>query len=161
MERLWAPWRMVYIKNKDKNKVCVLCLRSRTKHPDGELVLAQSKYSFVILNKYPYISGHLMVVPKRHTAKLEDLSAPEGADLFCLLQKTVKRLKKSFKPHGLNLGLNLGRSAGAGLTGHLHFHVVPRWNGDTNFMPIIGETKVISEDLKKTATKLAPYFKNL
>ena len=161
MEKLWAPWRMEYIKNKDKNRGgCVLCLKRLARgHSEQELVLYRSGLCYVVLNKYPYIGGHAMVVPNRHIAKLENLTSDEGLDIFLTIQKTIKVLKKAMKPDGINMGLNLGKAAGAGLTKHLHYHLVPRWNGDTNFMPVIGESKVISETLKASHNRLAPLFK--
>lgn len=159
MERLWAPWRVEYIRNKDKNKKCVLCFNGvKKKNPEKSFVLVQTPLSYVILNKYPYISGHLMVVPTRHVAMLESLSPEEGIDIFAAIQKTIKILKKTMKPHGINIGLNLGRSSGAGITRHLHYHVVPRWHGDTNFMPVIGQNRVISESLENTFRLLSPHF---
>jgi len=151
---------MEYIKKKDKNKNCVLCCRGhKKKNPSKALILTQGKLSYVIMNKYPYISGHLMIVPNRHVAHLEKLSTAEGADLFSYLQKTIKIVKKVMKPHGINIGINLGRSSGAGISQHLHYHLVPRWNGDTNFMPVVSDTRVISDSLKNTYTFLAPHFK--
>lgn len=159
MERLWAPWRMEYIKNKDKNRKCVLCQYSKIRALSPSLILARNLLSYVVLNKYPYISGHLMVVPCRHVAKLEELSRAEGLDIFLTIQKTIRVLNKTVKPQGINIGINLGQAAGAGITEHLHYHIVPRWGGDTNFMSVIGQTRVISEDLKKTYSLLAPHFK--
>jgi len=160
MERLWAPWRMAYIKKKNKEKRCIFCRgRQKTAYPKKTYILAHSKLSYVILNKYPYISGHLMVVPKRHVSQLENLSEKEGTDIFLLVQKTIRILKKALKPQGVNVGLNLGKSAGAGITRHLHYHIVPRWQGDTNFMPVVGQSRVISDSLANTYRRLAPYYK--
>lgn len=158
MERLWAPWRMEYIKNKDKERSCVLCKYAKYPGPKRPFVLSHEKSVMVILNKYPYISGHLMIVPKRHVAQFEDLTPKEGEDLFFAIQKTIKILKRIMKPQGINMGLNLGRSAGAGITRHLHSHLVPRWHGDTNFMPVVGAAKVISESLEETFDRFSPSF---
>lgn len=159
MEHIWAPWRMTYIKKKNKDKVCIFCAGGKRKGSlSKRLVLKQTKHAYVILNKYPYISGHLMVVPKRHVANLENLTAAEGQEIFELTQQAIRVAKKVIKPHGLNIGVNLGRSAGAGITKHIHYHIVPRWNGDTNFMPVIGKTRVLPEGLDKTYKILSPHF---
>jgi len=154
IELLWAPWRVEYIKGK-KPRGCVLC--SKTKDRGGD-ILYRSKYSFVVLNKYPYNSGHLMVFPKRHLKDIDGLSGNEMADLINSLKLSIRALKKGFGPHGFNIGMNIGRVAGAGIAGHLHIHVVPRWNGDTNFMPVLAETRVIPEHLKSTYLRLKEYF---
>ncbi|MBI2645451.1 MAG: HIT domain-containing protein [Deltaproteobacteria bacterium] len=161
MQQLWAPWRIEYIQNirKKKEKGCIFCLYPKRKDQSKVLILAQTPLSFVILNKFPYSNGHLMVVPKRHVSQLEELSSEEGLDLFLVKQKVVEILRKVFKPEGFNLGMNVGKAAGAGIEKHLHTHIVPRWFGDTNFMPILTHSKVISEGLDKTYKKLSPYFK--
>jgi ATP adenylyltransferase len=122
------------------------------------LVLGRSAHSFVMLNKFPYTSGHLLVIPRRHTANLEELSADEAADATLLLQKTVVALKTTYRPDGINVGMNLGRAAGAGIADHLHWHAVPRWSGDTNFMPVVGEVRVMIEELGTTWGRLRPLF---
>ncbi|MDD5437007.1 MAG: HIT domain-containing protein [Candidatus Omnitrophica bacterium] len=146
MDKLWAPWRSKYIYLRT-NKKCIFCgnkdSKSKTKH-----ILRRSKYSFSMLNLYPYNNGHVMVAPYRHVKLLELLSAAELADLMKLVIRTKTDLDKKLKPHGYNIGINIGRVAGAGFAGHLHIHVVPRWAGDVNFMPIIGSTKVVSESLE-------------
>ncbi|MCX7832438.1 MAG: HIT domain-containing protein [Actinobacteria bacterium] len=156
MNRLWAPWRAKYIREvADKSpEKCFLCEAARMKNPEEAFVLEFSKHSFVILNIYPYNTGHLMVVPLRHIANLEELTEEEHADLGITLARCIKAIKKAYSPHGINIGMNLGRAAGAGLESHIHYHVVPRWNGDTNFMPVIAETKVVSEMLDDTFRKL-------
>lgn len=156
MHRLWAPWRAKYIQEvTDKNPdSCFLCEAVRSNKPEESFVLEFSKHSFAILNIYPYNTGHLMVVPLRHVANLEELSEEEHADIGLLLSRCIKAVKKAYSPHGINVGMNLGRAAGAGLESHIHYHVVPRWNGDTNFMPVIADTKVVSEMLEDTYKKL-------
>ncbi len=156
MEILWAPWRMEYIlKAKDGSEEgCIFCNRVEQTRDRENLILYRSQHAFVIMNRFPYNNGHLMVVPYRHSGNLLDLEPPEHQDLFALLQLSVKALEAVMNPHGYNIGMNLGRVAGAGIEDHLHFHIVPRWNGDTNFMPIIGDTKVVSEALDKTYEKL-------
>ena len=159
MERLWSPWRMEYIQaNKDEpeDAVCVLC-RIRDGE-ESERVLVRSDLGYVVLNRYPYNPGHLMVVPNRHVGDLESVDDDESLDLQRLLRRAVKALREEMAPHGFNIGLNLGRIAGAGLPDHLHWHAVPRWNGDTNFMPIVGQTRVMPELLAETARRLAPRF---
>lgn len=146
MDRLWAPWRTGYILGK-KTKGCLFCRQKRSKNDRKMFIVTRSKMSFSVLNIYPYNNGHVMVVPNRHVPDLEKLKEDEVKDLFSLLQETVKKLKKILKPDGLNIGLNLGKAAGAGVVGHLHFHVVPRWNGDTNFMPSVSGTKILPESL--------------
>ena len=142
-DMLWAPWRAGFILGK-KEKGCVFCKRLKEKDSAKNLIVYRGKKAFVILNKYPYNAGHAMIVPTRHVAHIEKLKQDEAAEFFQLIQKTSGIIKKVLKPGSMNLGMNLGRASGAGVPGHLHMHVVPRWNGDTNFMPIVGETKVIS-----------------
>ena len=139
MKELWAPWRSRYIYSRKKKK-CIFCAPK-------DYILERSKHSFSMLNIYPYNNGHVMVAPVRHVNSLELLSADELKDLMDLVVKTKKVLDKKIKPHGYNIGLNLGKVAGAGFAGHIHIHVVPRWTGDTNFMPASCGTKVISESL--------------
>lgn len=154
MDRTWAPWRMEYITGtKDQGrKKCFLCLDGSD--DEESLVLARRGTAFVIMNKFPYANGHIMVVPRRHAGRLEDLTDEELMDLMSLVRSMSSILKQELSTDGLNVGMNLGRAAGAGLEEHLHVHVVPRWFGDTNFMPVIGETKVISEHLLATYRKL-------
>lgn len=165
MEKLWAPWRLEYIKNADKMKEegCIFCdLPEEGPENDRKnLIIFRGKRAFVILNKYPYNNGHLMVVPYRHTRSLEELDTEEKLELMDLLEKSVGVLEKAYAPHGFNIGMNLGRVAGAGIDEHIHFHIVPRWNGDTNFMPVVANTKVISASLDDTFDQLRPYFENL
>lgn len=161
MERIWAPWRMEFIEKGTFQPGCIFCrfpLESGEDADRANLVLGRSASSFVMLNKFPYTSGHLMVIPRRHTALLEELPPEEIQDLSLLLQKTVAALKSSYRPDGLNVGMNLGKAAGAGIADHLHWHAVPRWNGDTNFMPVVGEVRVMVEDLDSTWRRLRPLF---
>ncbi len=156
MEYLWAPWRMEYILGK-KKRGCIFCKKLNEKRSKEPLILYRGKYVFVVMNKYPYTNGHLMVVPKRHCLNLEQLDNGELKELIDLLKTSVRVLKASFHPHGFNIGMNIGKTGGAGES-HLHLHIVPRWAGDTNFMPVIGETKIISEYLEKTFEKLRSAF---
>lgn len=140
---LWAPWRAGFILGK-KEKGCVFCKRLKEKDSAKNLIVYRGKKAFVILNKFPYNAGHAMIVPNRHVGHLENLNEAEANEFMELTQRTVAVIKKVLKPGSMNLGMNLGRASGAGIPGHVHMHVVPRWNGDTNFMPVIGDTKVIS-----------------
>ncbi|MDM7925213.1 MAG: HIT domain-containing protein [bacterium] len=158
---LWAPWRMEYIESVNRPSGCVFCLAWDGKDDRASLVVHRGESAFVILNRFPYNNGHLMVVPVRHTADLGGLDGREKLELFDLLEASRKALDEAMHPQGYNLGMNLGRTAGAGIADHLHFHLVPRWNGDTNFMPILGHTKVVSEGLEQTRDKLAGAFQHL
>ena len=168
MERLWAGWRMGYVapergKNERAKKKgagrkakedCLFC-RVAARKPAGEnLVLAVSPLALVMLNLYPYNVGHVMVAPRRHLASPAGLDPDEAAEVNAWVGRVVEALRHEYRPHGFNLGANLGRTAGAGIPGHLHWHVVPRWNGDTNFMPVLGETKVLPEAIDRTYGRL-------
>lgn len=161
MERLWAPWRMEFMEKGVAPGGCIFCTLPAESGEEADrknLIVARSAHSFVILNKYPYTSGHLLVVPRRHTAILEELPPDELLDLSRLLQQAIGAIKLGYKPDGMNLGMNLGRVAGAGIADHLHWHAVPRWTGDHNFMPVMNETRVIVENLDATWAKLSPLF---
>lgn len=163
IETLWAPWRMEYIlsfKDEDKHP-CIFCERFPKKNDKNNLILYRSTHSFVIMNRYPYNSGHLMIVPYKHTGNFQNLTKEENIELMEVLQLSQRVLVASMKPQGFNIGMNLERVGGAGVDDHIHWHLVPRWNGDTNFMPVIGETKVISEALEKTYDKLKLVFDKL
>jgi len=159
MKPIWAPWRMTYIEEGSKHPGCIFC--DKPKEPDARasLVLIQTAHSVVMLNKYPYNAGHLLLAPKRHTNQLAALSREEYEDLCDSLQSSVDIVLKVLKPGGINLGMNLGQCAGAGVEEHLHWHVVPRWEGDTNFMPVVGEVKVISQHLLESYDRLSPHFR--
>lgn len=139
MDNLWAPWRSKYIYGR-KKKRCIFCKQQ-------EYVVERTKYSFSMLNIYPYNNGHIMVAPKRHVNSIEHLTQEELCDLMNLVVKTKKTLDKRMKPHGYNIGFNVGRAGGAGFAGHVHIHIVPRWKGDINFMPVVANTKVLSDSL--------------
>lgn len=163
MDILWAPWRSHYVENVDNIEGCFLC-HAVSQPPERwkeVLVLHKGERSFIILNKYPYNSGHLMIVPIEHVGDYEQLDEETVLEMDRLLRLSLKALKKVFKPHGFNVGYNLGRPAGAGLESHIHMHVVPRWSGDTNFMPVIANTKVISQDLFSTYDRLKEAVENL
>ena len=154
MDKLWAPWRTNYINRKIKTKGCIFCRAKQGKF--SEHVIFKTKKSICLLNIYPYNNGHLLVSPLRHIADIELLDDGEVWDMFKCLKRAKGLLQKVLKPQGYNIGFNLGRQAGAGITGHLHLHIVPRWSGDVNFMPVIGNTKIISQSLNE----LSRYLKN-
>ncbi len=164
MRRMFSPWRSQYIasfrtpQKRRAGKESIFTLALKAGDDDAQLIVWRSRLCFVILNRYPYNSGHLMVVPNRQTPDILDLNAEELADLMATVQRAVRVLRDAIAPEGFNLGVNLGRAGGAGVASHVHFHIVPRWNGDTNFMPVVGEVKVISEDMKATLRKLRKAF---
>ncbi|MCK5145229.1 HIT domain-containing protein [bacterium] len=157
-DRLWAPWRKEYITKIDPPGGCIFCDLPEEGNDRKNLILHRGETAFVIMNRFPYNNGHLMVVPYHHTAELDELSDSELLELMHLIRQAQAALKKTLKPQGFNVGMNVGRIGGAGIADHLHLHVVPRWNGDTNFMPIIGGTKVISEALESTWEQLTGNF---
>ena len=158
MERLWTPWRLDYVTEASVPLPgCIFCAAVAGPQSDP-LVVHRGQSVFVILNKFPYNNGHLMVVPYRHIGRLADLTADELAEFATLTQCAERVLTEIYHPHGFNMGLNLGRSAGAGVLDHVHMHVVPRWNGDTNFMAVIGETRVLPEELPATARRVRDGF---
>lgn len=158
MERLWTPWRMAYISGEMARDGCFLCdFPGMDESRDEEnLIVARGVLAFVILNKFPYNSGHLVVAPFRHTGAYEDLTLDEHTEIAALTQRAVRALNAEYKPEGYNIGVNQGRAAGAGVPDHLHVHVVPRWNGDTNYMTTVGNAKVLPEDLARTFARLKP-----
>ncbi|MBN2009393.1 HIT domain-containing protein [candidate division KSB1 bacterium] len=157
MEHLWAPWRIEYILQ-PKAEGCIFCTKPDENNDRQNLIVHRGRLCFVIMNYYPYNNGHLMVIPYRHVADLAELTVDEQAELMNLVTASTKALRKAMKPDGFNVGLNLGQVAGAGVKDHLHFHIVPRWNGDTNFMPVTGHTKVISQALEETHDMLVKEF---
>ncbi len=159
MDRLWAPWRMEYLRNIDqKDEGCIFCVKPQQDTDRDNLILSRGELNFIIMNKYPYNNGHLMVVPYDHTSDCSDLKDAVTLELWQLINKCKNVLSQAFHPDGFNIGMNIGRTAGAGIDQHVHMHIVPRWNGDTNFFPVIGETKVISQSLEGAYDTLAPYF---
>ncbi|MCM8820063.1 MAG: HIT domain-containing protein [Candidatus Omnitrophica bacterium] len=159
MENIWAPWRIIYITQK-KSKKCIFCSAYKSLNDKKNFVLLRSNKCFVILNIFPYNNGHLMIAPNRHIAKFEQLDKSEIIEIYETIAKILPILKKVLKPDGFNLGINIGRAAGAGIVSHLHIHIVPRWIGDTNFMPIISGTKVISQSLSSLYDLLKNELKN-
>ena len=164
IERLWTPWRMAYIdagkdeERRDEPKGCIFCDLPAAGDDQANLILGRGELAFAILNRFPYNPGHLMVAPFRHVGDYAELRPEELAELMALARTGLLALRAESEPHGFNLGMNLGQVAGAGIADHAHLHLVPRWGGDTNFMPIVGQTKVLPELLAGTWAKLAPHF---
>jgi ATP adenylyltransferase len=154
MKRLWAPWRLEYIQGADEQEGCVFCRAVQAGEEEG-LVVHRGEQAFVVLNKYPYASGHLMVAPYRHEGEFGELTAEEAVEIHRLTASGLGALAETMRPQGFNVGWNLGRIAGAGVVDHVHLHVVPRWAGDTNFMPVLADVKVMPEALQDTRRKLA------
>jgi ATP adenylyltransferase len=158
MERLWTPWRLEYVKETSASVgTCIFC-DAQARQDDEALIVHRGRACFVILNKYPYNNGHLMIVPQRHVARLADMQADELVEFAQLTQAAERVLADVYDPHGFNMGLNLGKPAGAGVLYHLHMHVVPRWNGDTNFMTVVGDTRVLPEELSQAGERVRAAF---
>ena len=155
-EQLWAPWRLKYIEAADKAQGCIFCdfPGQGEAHDEENYIVTRGRYAYIILNAFPYSNGHLMIVPYRHTASLEDYAEEELLEVMQLTRVANRLLTAAFHPDGFNLGVNMGRVAGAGIADHLHWHVVPRWNGDTNFMPVLADVRVIPESLEVVYTRL-------
>lgn len=161
MERIWSPWRMAYIqaaKEQGEDGGCIFCDLPAEGDDVRTMILARGELAFVIVNSFPYNPGHLMVAPFRHVGAFTSLEADELADVDALVARSIRALEQEMEPHGYNLGMNLGRVAGAGIPDHVHWHLVPRWNGDTNFMPVVGQTRVLPELLDETYRRLRPRF---
>jgi ATP adenylyltransferase len=155
MERLWAPWRLEYVQSADKQDGCVFCRAAESTDDAEELVVHRGEHAFVLLNKFPYASGHLLVAPYRHGLNFDDLDDDEVLEIHRLGAQGLEALRATYGPEGFNLGWNIGRIAGAGIPDHGHLHVVPRWAGDTNFMPVLADVRVIPEHLAATRARLA------
>jgi ATP adenylyltransferase len=149
---LWAPWRLEYVQHADELGRCIFC------EPEPELLVHESESALVMLNKFPYSSGHLLIAPTRHHGEFGALSDEEALEVHRLAARGIEALRAEYAPHGFNAGWNLGRVAGAGIEDHVHLHVVPRWNGDTSFMPVLGDVKVLPEALERTAERLRTQF---
>jgi ATP adenylyltransferase len=159
MKVLWAPWRLKYIIG-DKEEGCIFCKKPKEGNDKDNLILYTGETSFIIMNRYPYSNGHLMTVPYKHTNNFSDLTREEKLELMDLTAKCIDILQV-IKPEGFNIGMNLGKTGGAGIDDHLHFHIVPRWSGDTNFMPVIGDVRVMPEYLEDTYETLSKHLKSL
>jgi ATP adenylyltransferase len=158
MDYLWTPWRYQYIIKTGESAECVFCAAGRDPDDHAWFVVHRGARNFVLLNRFPYTSGHIMVVPYEHVATLEDAAEETLLELIRLARRSERCLRSVYHPEGLNLGMNIGRSAGAGIAGHIHLHVLPRWTGDTNFMTTVGETRVLPEDLEVTWKRLRAAF---
>ncbi|MFB0564815.1 MAG: HIT domain-containing protein [Candidatus Aminicenantaceae bacterium] len=158
MEYIFAPWREEYVKKLSKMNECIFCQALKSKDSRESLILYRGRYNFILLNKFPYTSGHLMIAPYRHLASFERAKKEYTDEMIALLKLSLKVLKKNYKPHGFNTGMNLGHSAGAGVADHYHLHVIPRWIGDSSFMPLVGNTKVTIHDLATSYKQLHPLF---
>jgi ATP adenylyltransferase len=166
MKQMWSPWRSQYIESfasppRRRTTESLFAAALRAGDDDRFFIVWRGKLCFVIMNLYPYNSGHLMIVPNRQIAAFTDLTAEECTEILATAQRSMRALDAIMKPQGYNFGANIGRVSGAGIDNHIHFHVVPRWNGDTNFMPVLGQTKVISQDMKKTLRRLRTAFKRV
>ena len=157
---MWAPWRMKFIVDSKTNKDtgCILCGLLTQKDSEENLILSRNADSFIVINKFPYNTAHLMVVPNVHESDFTKLSASVLASMSAHMQKIISVLNQVYQPVGFNMGMNLGKAAGAGIPDHVHYHIVPRWIGDNNFMPIIGETKVLPETPEQSYKRLKPHF---
>lgn len=160
MERLWSPWRLAYVTGTSDAHQCIFC-DALVRADQESLIVARGRHTFVILNLYPYNSGHLMVVPNRHVGSLAALSAEEAAEVMRFTQAAETVLTEVYQPQGLNVGINLGRPAGAGIVDHVHVHLVPRWTGDTNFMSVVGNVRVLPEEVHQSAERIRPAFERL
>ncbi len=157
MEHIWAPWRIEYIRM-EKPKGCIFCDKYSQNDDALNYILYRGDKNFVIMNSYPYNPGHLMIAPYQHTGNLEELADEELHEHFKIISRSIQLLKKVFNPDGFNIGMNIGRIAGAGIADHFHTHIVPRWSGDTNFMPVVADTKVVNEAIGETYQKLKGKF---
>lgn len=158
MDYLWSPWRYRYLTGAEKSHGCVFCRIAAEDDDEQNLIVFRGKFNFVVLNRFPYTSGHLMVVPYLHAPALSDVDEATCAEMMTLIRASEARLREAYRPDGLNLGMNIGQSAGAGIAGHIHMHVLPRWHGDANFMTTVGETRVLPEELDVTWKRVRAAF---
>ncbi|MBI3665143.1 MAG: HIT domain-containing protein [Acidobacteria bacterium] len=158
MDYLWSPWRFTYVTHADRETGCVFCQRAAETDDQRNFIVHRGRHNYLLLNIYPYTVGHVMIVPYRHIATLEATSTEELAEMMELTRRSEAALRKIYRPHGLNLGMNIGKSAGAGVAEHIHMHVLPRWEADANFLSVIGETRVLPEELAVTWGKLRREF---
>jgi ATP adenylyltransferase len=159
MEHLWAPWRSTYMKSKGDRSKCIFCDALAAGRDQETLIVHRARFNFVILNRYPYTSGHLMVAPYQHVSRLQQVDEATVEEMMRLTRRAERLIEQEYNPQGLNIGMNLGEAAGAGIEQHIHLHVLPRWMGDANFMTSVGDTRVLPEDLSKTFAKLDKAFK--
>jgi ATP adenylyltransferase len=157
LDRLWNPWRFQYV-TKEKREGCIFCELPLEGHDEQNLIVYRARFNYVILNRYPYTTGHLMVVPFKHTDSLQGIDDDASQELFDLVRRADRKLRDVYHPKGMNLGMNQGQAAGAGIAEHIHMHVLPRWIGDANFLTVIGETRILPEELSDTYRKLKAVF---
>ncbi|HVC33644.1 MAG TPA: HIT domain-containing protein [Chloroflexota bacterium] len=153
MDRLWTPWRMAFVQG-EKPRACIFCTLPKQNRDRENYILHRGRHNFIILNAYPYTSGHLMVVPFAHVSTIEDLEPPVTAEMMELAKRALAALRRAERPEAFNVGVNIGKAAGAGIADHVHLHVVPRWTGDNNFMPVVGNARLLPETLASTYDKL-------
>lgn len=158
MKQLWAPWRLAFVKQASRLDGCIFCEKPALAQDNTALIVQRGLHAYVMMNIYPYNNGHLLIAPYRHIATIEDLPAPVLLDMMRLAQDSLTALRKAYAPEGFNLGVNQGKAAGAGIEHHIHLHIVPRWSADTNFMPLLGETRVLPQHLKASYTCLKAAF---
>ncbi len=161
MEHIWSPWRMEYIQNENKKRQCIFCDALADQNDLENLVIYRADTAFIMLNRYPYTSGHIMIIPNQHTGILDDLGSQTLNEIMELSVKITQVLNALYHPEGFNLGMNIGKAAGAGIADHVHLHIVPRWNGDTNFMSSVGETRVLPESLDQTLYRVIQMWEKL
>ena len=159
MKVVWAPWRMEYVGSDQEREGCIFCPGHDRAQDEKKLILYRGEWSIVLMNRFPYSNGHLLVAPLRHISSFDALSQDEKLDLLNMVERSLSALKEVMDPAGFNIGMNLGKVAGAGVEDHMHFHVVPRWSGDTNYMTVLGEVRIIPEHIRATYEKLLPFFK--
>jgi ATP adenylyltransferase len=160
MKQLWAPWRLAFIEQASRGSGCIFCEKPELRRDEKTFILCRGRHAYVLMNIYPYNNGHLLVTPYRHIGALEELPEPVLLDMLRLVQRSIKAVRKAYTPDGFNLGVNQGKVAGAGIEHHIHLHIVPRWEADTNFMPLLGETRVLPQHLKASYTRLKAAFSN-
>jgi ATP adenylyltransferase len=158
MDRLWSPWRYTYVKSAGPEVACIFCAKAAEQKDEENFILFRGEYNFVLLNIFPYTSGHLMIAPYSHVATLEQAEPAATAELMMLTRNAEIAIRRAYQPSGLNIGMNIGSAAGAGVAGHIHMHVLPRWQGDANFMTTVAETRVLPEDLTATYARLRDAF---
>lgn len=159
MDYIWTPWRYHYIKSAHNEEGCVLCKLAESQDDEKDLVVYRGRSNFIVLNRYPYTSGHVMIVPFEHAACLEEVDREVAEEMIHLTQSLETAIRKLYRPQGLNIGMNIGKAAGAGVAGHIHMHVLPRWVADSNFMTVVGETRMLPEDLSETWRRLRSELK--
>ena len=159
MKVVWAPWRMEYVGSDQTNEGCIFCPGNDRTQDEKRLILYRGEWSIVLMNRFPYNNGHLLIAPLRHSSSFDSLSPDEKLDLFNMVERSMSVLREVMDPAGFNIGMNVGKVAGAGVEDHMHFHIVPRWSGDTNYMTVLGEVRIIPEHIQATHEKLLPFFK--